>query len=112
MNQMNELTNHHNNDYFQPNLDENVTNNMSYIQPNLDENDTNVFNNLNSMNFTEIWKMMLELEAHQDEMAMEEVILQHQENERNIQLHEEMMIERRRLYSLGLYELEDGEILD
>ena len=89
MNQYNEITN---------------SNNNSYIQTNWDECVTNVFNNLNAMSLEEIWEMFLESEEQQEVMAMAEVLVERQ--------FQQLLAERRRLYVLGLYELEDGEILE
>jgi len=96
MNQYNEITN---------------SNNNSYIQTNWDEYVTNVFNNLNAMSLEEIWEMFSESEEQQEVMAMAEVLLERQEQERNRQF-QQLLAERRRLYALGLYDLEDGEILE
>lgn len=96
MNQNNEITNRNNN---------------AYIQTNWDEYVTNVFNNLNAMSLEEIWEMFSESEDQPEVMAMAEVLLERQAQERNLQFHEQLA-ERRRLFALGLYELEDGEILE
>ena len=96
MNQLNEITN---------------SNNNSYIQTNWDEYVTNVFNNLDAMSLEEIWEIFSEAEDHQEEMAMAEVLLERQAQDRNRQF-QELLAERRRLFALGLYELEEGEILE
>jgi hypothetical protein len=80
------------------------SNDNSYIQTDLDEYMTNVFNYLNDMSLEEIWEMFLESEERQEVMAMAEVLVERQ--------FEQLLAERRRLYALGLYELEDGEILE
>lgn len=76
----------------------------SYIQTDWDEYMTNVFNYLNDMSLEEIWEMFLESEERQEVMAMAEVLVERQ--------FEQLLAERRRLYALGLYQLEDGEILE
>lgn len=98
MNQQNEITN---------------SNKNSYIQTNWDEYVTNVFNNLDAMSLEEMWEVVLDAEEYQEAMDLEEEEeeLERQAEERNRQLQEQLA-ERRRLFALGLYELEEGEILE
>lgn len=97
MNQQNEITN---------------SNKNSYIQTNWDEYVTNVFNNLDAMSLEEMWEVVLDAEEYQEAMDLEEEEeLERQAQERNRQFQEQLA-ERRRLFALGLYELEEGEILE
>lgn len=97
MNQPNEITNSYNN---------------SYIQTNWDEYVTNVFNNLDAMSLEEMWEVLDDMiEEYQEDMEIDEEELERQGQDRNRQFQEQIA-ERRRLFALGLYELEDGEILE
>lgn len=89
MNQINENTN---------------CNNNAYVQPNWAEHMTNVFNDLNAMSLKGIWETFSGPEGQPEAMAMAEILLEHQ--------FQQMLAERRRLYALGLYDLEAGEILE
>lgn len=94
MNQLNEIANFNNNFHIQTNLDEYVN---------------NVFNNLDAMSLEELFDVLFqEAEEYQEAMDIDE---EEQEQERNLQF-QQLLAKRRRLYALGMYELEDGEILE
>ena len=61
------------------------------------------------MSLEELFDVLFqEAEEYQEAMDIDE---EEQEQERNLQF-QQLLAKRRRLYALGMYELEDGEILE